>query len=286
MGNQLLTFIMQQCDSLTATMSPSIDSIGLHIVLSLATIMLVWFGVQEALASAQGGPGFNMGKFLNFFILITFAYMFVKYYDSTIPGIGYSLKGFISQGTTSLAQTIGQDGIQSMFQSIDAALAKSGPGMALFTAPYMLFAYAITQIALSVLTGLVTVILAYGAVAGTIIGLLGPIFIPFLVIEKLEFLFWGWFKAYLSFAFYKVVAAATMSVLGHLFITYYAKLADFTSPLTLVKNLPFLIVLVVVNVFLILKIPAITASIFSGSSSGHDAGMGAVTGAITAGLMR
>jgi type IV secretory pathway VirB6-like protein len=286
MGNQLLTFIMQQCDSLTATMSPSVDAIGLHIVLSLATIMLVWFGVQEALASAQGGPGFNMGKFLNFFILITFAYTFVRYYDSAIPGIGYSLKGFISQGTTNLAQTIGQDGIQSMFQSIDTALAKSGPGMAMFTEPYMLFAYTITQIALSVLTGLVAVILAYGAVAGTIIGLLGPIFIPFLVIEKLEFLFWGWFKAYLSFAFYKVVAAATMSVLGHLFITYYAKLADFTSPLTLVKNLPFLIVLVVVNVFLILKIPAITASIFSGSSSGHDAGIGAVTGALTAGIMR
>jgi type IV secretory pathway VirB6-like protein len=259
-------------------MSPSVDAIGLHIVLSLATIMMVWFGVQEALASAQGGPGFNMGKFLNFFMLISFAYMFVKYYDSSIPGIGYSLKGFISQGTTSLAQTIGQDGIQSMFQSIDAALAKSGPGMAMFTAPYLLFAYISTQIGLSVLSAIAAVILAYGAV-------LGPIFIPFLIIEKLEFLFWGWFKAYLSFAFYKVVAAATMSILGHLFITYYANLTDFTNPLTLIKNLPLLIVLVVVNVFLILKIPAITASIFSGSSSGHDAGMGAITGAITAGIM-
>src|SRR5665213_2357520 len=97
MGNQILTFITQQCDTLTATMSPSVDAIGLHIVLSLATIMMVWFGVQEALASAQGGPGFNMAKFLNFFMLISFAYMFVKYYDSSIPGIGYSLKGFISQ---------------------------------------------------------------------------------------------------------------------------------------------------------------------------------------------
>jgi type IV secretory pathway VirB6-like protein len=286
MGNQLLTFIMQQCSTLTATMSPSVDTIGLHIVLSLATIMMVWFGVQEALASSRGGPGFDMAKFLNFFMLISFAYMFVKYYDSSIPGIGYSLKGFISQGTTSLAQTIGQDGVQSMFQSIDTALAKSGPGMAMFTAPYMLFAYAITQIGLSVLSAIVAVILAYGAVAGTIIGILGPIFIPFLIIEKLEFLFWGWFKAYLSFAFYKVVAAATMSVLGHLFISYYATLTDFSNPLTLIKNLPFLIMLVVVNVFLILKIPAITASIFSGSSSGHDAGMGAVTGAITAGIMK
>jgi hypothetical protein len=286
MGNQILTFITQQCDTLTATMSPSVDTIGLHIVLSLATIMMVWFGVKEALASSRGGPGFDMAKFLNFFMLLSFAYMFVKYYDSSIPGIGYSLKGFISQGTTSLAQTIGQDGIQSMFQSIDAALAKSGPGMVLFNTPYLIIAYLGTQMMLSVLTAVAAVILAYGALAGTIIGILGPIFIPFLVIEKLEFLFWGWFKAYLSFAFYKVIAAATLSVLGHLFITYYATLTNFSDPLSMVKNLPFLIMLVFVNIFLILKIPAITASIFSGSSSGHDAGMGALTGAITAGIMR
>src|SRR5665213_2476130 len=285
MGNQLLTFIMQQCDTLTATMSPSVDTIGLHIVLSLATIMMVWFGVQEALASSRGGPGFDMARFLNFFMLISFAYMFVKYYDSSIPGIGYSLKSFISQGTTSLAQTIGQDGIQSMFQSIDAALAKSGPGMVLFNTPYLIIAYLGTQMMLSVLTAVAAVILAYGALAGTIIGILGPIFIPFLVIEKLDFLFWGWFKAYLSFAFYKVIAAATLSVLGHLFITYYATLTNFSDPLSMVKNLPFLIMLVFVNIFLILKIPAITASIFSGSSS-HDAGMGTITGAITAGIMR
>src|ERR1700733_5438118 len=142
----LLHYITTGCDNLSATAAPLLNAIGLRMVLSLATIMMVWFGIQEALASAQGGPGFNMGKFLNFFMLISFAYMFVRYYDSSIPGIGYSLKGFISQGTTSLAQTIGQDGIQSMFQSIEAALAKSGPGMAMFTAPYLLFAYISTQI--------------------------------------------------------------------------------------------------------------------------------------------
>ena len=285
MGNSLLNFIMQQCDNLTATMSPNVDAIGLRIVLSLATIMLVWFGVQEALASAQGGQGFSMAKFMNFFILITFAYTFVKYYDNAIPGLGYSLKGFISQGTTDLAQTIGQDGINSMFQAIDAALAKSGPGMAMFTAPYMMVAYLINQISLAVLAALISVIIAYGEIAAAIIGLLGPIFIPFLVIEKLEFLFWGWLKAFLSFSFYKVIAAATMSILGHLFMAYSTNLIDFTNPIKMLQNFPFIILLVVVNIFMIIKIPAITASIFSGSSSGHDAGMGAITGAITAGLM-
>ena len=285
MGQQLLNFITAQCDSLTATMSPTLDGIGLHIVIALATIMLVWFGVQEALASAQGGPGFSMAKFLSFFLLITFAYCFVKFYDSSIPGIGYSLKSFISQGTTNIAQSIGQDAIGQMFQDIDGALAKSGPGMVMFTAPYMMVAYVISQLALCVLEALVAVILAYGALAGAIIGILGPIFIPFLVFDKLEFLFWGWVKAYLSFAFYKVVAAATMSILGHLFVSYYASSIDFTNPIAMIKDFPFLVMLIVVNIFLILKIPAITATIFSGHAGGHDAGTGIATSLAVRGLM-
>ena len=285
MGFTLLNFIAAQCQSLTASTAPTIDAMGLRIVLSLATIMLVWFGIQEALASSRGGQGFDMARFLNFFILITFAYTFVLYYDSSIPGIGYSLKSFISDGTTDLANLIGHDATASMLQSIDASLQKSGPGMAMFTAPYMIVAYLINQISLAVLAALISVIIAYGEIAAAIIGLLGPIFIPFLVIEKLEFLFWGWLKAFLSFSFYKVIAAATMSILGHLFMAYSTNLIDFTNPIKMLQNFPFIILLVVVNIFMIIKIPAITASIFSGSSSGHDAGMGAITGAITAGLM-
>ena len=57
-----LILIKNGCDNLTATVSPSIDSLGLRMVIALATIMLVWFGVQEALASAQGGPGFSLPK--------------------------------------------------------------------------------------------------------------------------------------------------------------------------------------------------------------------------------
>src|SRR6202030_4736445 len=96
----------QGCQSLAATAAPSITAMGIHIVLALATIMLVWFGVQESLAAAHGGPGFNMGKFLNFFLLITFAYVLVAYYDSAIPGFGYSLKGFINGGSQCPVQVI------------------------------------------------------------------------------------------------------------------------------------------------------------------------------------
>jgi hypothetical protein len=52
-----LILIKNGCENLTATVSPSIDSLGLRMVVALATIVLVWFGVQEALASAPGWPG-------------------------------------------------------------------------------------------------------------------------------------------------------------------------------------------------------------------------------------
>src|ERR1700748_1006912 len=121
-----LILIKNGCDNLTATVSPSIDSLGLRMVISLATIMLVWCGVQEALASAQGGPGFSLPKFISFFMLITFAYSFVKFYDSSIPGIGYSLKGFISGGTSSLVDYIGHDSSQEIQTTIQSALGKMG----------------------------------------------------------------------------------------------------------------------------------------------------------------
>lgn len=276
-----LILIKNGCDNLTATVAPSVDSLGLHMVLSLATIMLVWFGVQEALASSQGGAGFSMGKFLNFFMLITFAYCFVKFYDGSIPGIGYSLKGFVSGGTSSLVDYIGQDSTQEVQNTIHAALAKMGTMSPSFTEPYTLLCTYTVQIILSILTALIAVIIAYGAIAATIVGLLGPIFIPFMVFDKTEFLFWGWLRAFLGFEFYKVVAAATLSVMSHLLIGYFTSGAmNVDDPGKLASTMPALLMLCFVAGFILLKIPAMTASLFSGHTGGHDGGMSIATSAI------
>ncbi len=282
-----LILIKNGCDNLTATVAPSMDSLGLHMVLSLATIMLVWFGVQEALASAQGGPGFSVAKFLNFFLLITFAYCFVKFYDGSIPGIGYSLKGFVSGGTSSLVDYIGSDSTQEVQNSIHAALSKMGTLSPSLTEPYTLLCTYTVQIVLVVLTALIAVIIAYGAIGASIIGLLGPIFIPWMVFDKTDFLFWGWLKAFLGFEFYKVVAAATMSVMSHLLIAYLTSGAtNIDAPQRLVTVMPGLLMLCFVAGFILLKIPAMTASLFSGHTGGHDAGMGIASGMITAALLQ
>ena len=281
----VLNWITQGCDTLTSTASPSIDALGLHICIALATIMLVWFGVQEALASAHGGPGFCMGRFLSFFMLITFAYTMVKFYDSPIPGVGYSFRGFINGGAQYLVSVIGSDSATSIQNTLSQAQAANGPGMMKAVMnPYYAMVYVIIQVLIAVLAAAVSAIVAYGAVASAVIGLLGPIFIPFLVFDKLEFLFWGWLRAFIGFCFYKVLAAAVLSILAHLLAGYYTQVVAFSDPGSMVQELPLLILLVFVNIYILFKVPAMTQSLFGGHTGGHDGGMGVAMMAIRAAL--
>ena len=280
----VLNWITQGCDALTATASPTIDALGVRMCIALATIMLVWFGVQESLASTHGGQGFHMGKFLSFFMLITFAYTLVRFYDSSIPGVGQSFRGFINGGAQYLVSVIGSDSITSIQNTLNQAQATSGPGMvkALMN-PYYAIVYVIIQVLIATFSAAVSAIVAYGAIASAVVGLLGPVFIPFLVVDKLEFLFWGWLRAFIGFCFYKVLAAAVLSILAHLLAQYYTELVNFSDPGNMVQELPLLILLVLVNIYILFKIPAMTMSIFSGSSGGHGGGMG---GMITTAILR
>ena len=280
----LFQIISQGCQSLAAATAPSVSAMGIHIVIALATMMLVWFGVQEAVASFEGGPGFSMGKFLNLFMLLTFAYAMVNYYDSSIPGLGFSIKGFIDGGTANLVNIIGADGSTTILKEIHAASSKTGPSiLSSLMSPYYAIVYFAVQLLLGIMAAVVSAILAYGAIASTIIGLLGPIFIPFLVFDKLDWLFWGWLKSYLGFSFYKVVAAAAMNVLAQVLTNYYIQLGQsFSDPSLLVETLPLLILLVLVNVYILFKIPAMTQSLFSGHTSGGSSGLGMAMMAIRA----
>jgi type IV secretory pathway VirB6-like protein len=227
-----------------------------------------------------------MGRFLNLFMLLTFAYAMVNYYDTSIPGLGFSIKGFIDGGTINLMNVIGSDGSTTMLNEIHSASSKTGPSMLnSVMSPYYAIVYFVVQFLLAMLAAIISAILAYGAIAATIIGLLGPIFIPFLVVDKLDWLFWGWLKAYLGFSFYRVVTAATMNVLSHVLTNYYIQLGQSVSdPSLMVQTLPLLVLLVLVNVYILFKIPTMTHSLFTGGTGGHGGGLGLAMMAIRAAM--
>jgi len=177
---------------------------------------------------------------------------------------------------------IGNDSTQEVQNTIHTAVGKIGSLSPSFTEPYTLLCSYTVQIVLTILTGLIAVIIAYGAIGATVVGILGPVFIPWMVFEKTDFLFWGWLKAFLGFEFYKVVAAATLSIVSHLLISYLTSGAmNIASPQSLITLMPALLMLCFIAGFVLFKIPTMTATLFSGHVGGHSSGLsGLVTAAV------
>jgi hypothetical protein len=62
----------------------------------------------------HGGPGFSMGKFLNFFHAHHLCLHDGEVLRQLNPGVGYSLKGFINGGAQYLVSVIGTDSVTSI----------------------------------------------------------------------------------------------------------------------------------------------------------------------------
>ena len=76
-----------------------------------------------------------------------------------------------------------------------------------------------------------------------------------------------------------------MNVLAQVLTNYYIQLGQSVSdPSTIVQTLPLLVLLVLVNVYILFKIPTMTHSLFSGGIGGHGGGLGVAMLAIRAGI--
>ena len=80
--------------------------------------------------------------------------------------------------------------------------------------------YAVTVLCLLAAQAAVFAVIAFGYMAAAMAVLLGPIFIPFFIVPHMEWLFWGWLKSLIQYAFYPVVANAYLYVFGNLLIHF------------------------------------------------------------------
>jgi hypothetical protein len=71
------------------------------------------------------------------------------------------------------------------------------------------------------------------------------------------------------------VAAATLNILSHVLTNYYNQLGQSLSdPSLIVQTLPLLVLLVLVNIYILFKIPTMTHTLFTGGTGGHGGGLG------------
>ncbi len=117
------------------------------------------------------------------------------------------------------------------------------------------------------------VVIAYGFIATAVCVLVGPVFIPFFIVPKLEWLFWGWFRAFIQYAFYQVIAAAVVFIIGNLILGVLKLPTGTISTVQLMGWFPVLFITFLGSIYALLKIPALTNHIFSGTAGGTSVGI-------------
>jgi len=98
-------------------------------------------------------------------------------------------------------------------------------------------------------------VIAYGYVASAVCVLIGPVFIPWFIVPKLDWLFWGWLKAFIGFCFYQAVASAFIFVFSQVVVGIFRVIGTLSIS-NIVTLLPALFTLVFVCIYGLHKIPA------------------------------
>jgi hypothetical protein len=265
-----LQFIFKAINDLLTQNLGFFDAMGQNLFRAFATILISWYGVKSALAAASGKSPFHFDNFASLLLTISLGFGMVNYYSNPIPGIGTSFHNLITNEAQFLATKINQAELQTVTERVaDFESRMDSPGIADFLGTII---YAIVIILLAAAQAIAIVVIAYGFIATAVCVLVGPIFIPFFIVPKLEWLFWGWFRCFLQYAFYQVIAAAVVFIIANLILGILNLQPTGTiSTAQLIGWFPVLFITFVASIYVLLRVPSLTNHIFSGTSGGSSA---------------
>jgi hypothetical protein len=267
-----LQYIFQAINTLLTQNLGFFDAMGQNLFRSFATILVVWFGVKSALAAAGDRSPFQFDHFASLLLTISFGFAMVNYYSTPIPGIGVSFHNLVTDEAQFLASRIDQAQLQTIIQGVadfESRITSPSWGDIAGTAIYVS-----VIILLAAAQAVSLVVIAYGFVATAVCVLVGPVFVPFFIIPKLEWLFWGWFRCFLQYAFYQVIASAVVSIMAKLMLAVLKLPPGGTlSTVQLIAWYPVLFITFLASIYVLLKVPSLTNHIFSGTAGGSSAGL-------------
>lgn len=235
-----LVLLLQQAgiflDQLQAAVVPAVAGAGMDLWRGLAAIMIVWTGTQMALSGHL-----NMAAVVRLVIGLSIPLGMLQFYTVALPGAGDSVPNLIAGMGGWLQERIVGTTLLDIWQEIETAVgawtglftrgrAVGGVFMAVWRAVTdpiavvdAVFDLTVTVVLMSItLLGLLTVFaigqaqVMWAQIALGIAILLGPVFIPWIIVPPLSFLFWGWFRTVINYSLYGAVAAAVFQVVGRI----------------------------------------------------------------------
>jgi hypothetical protein len=267
-----LQYIFQAINTLLTQNLGFFDTMGQNLFRSFATILIAWYGIKSALSAASGKYPFHFDNFASLVLTISFGFAMVNYYNAPIPGVGTSFHNLVTDEAQFLSSQIDQAQLQTVVTQVaDFESRMDSPtwGDVLGT-----LIYVIVTILLAAAQAAAIVVIAYGFIATAVCVLVGPVFVPFFIVPKMEWLFWGWFRCFIQYAFYQVIASAVVYIIGNLILgVLQLPPAGTLSTVQLIAWFPVLFITFLASIYTLLKIPALTNHIFSGTAGGSTAGI-------------
>jgi hypothetical protein len=258
----LVPTVQQAITNLLTTYEPEFLSFGFRLFMAFAVVLLSWQGIKMMFSG--GGLGDQLFDFAKLLLFISFGYTLIAYYESPIPGIGVSFSNLITDQAGYFQSVLEARAFENIYQHFDDLQNHFLQPGAWSLLANLIYWTVLVLIALAKAVSLA--VIAFGMIATAVCGLLGPLFVPFLIVPKLDFLFWGWLRSYIQYSFVPVVAIAFLMIFERFVYRYVTTLPTTITPADYgVYGLQAFAVLVTFCVG-ILMVPSLTNSIFCGSS--------------------
>jgi hypothetical protein len=256
----LIPTIQQAITNLLTVHEPEFLRFGYGLFMALATIVIAWQGIKMMLSG--DGMGEQMFDFAKLLLFVAFGYAFITFYESPLPGIGVSFSNLISDQAhyfQSILEARAFDNIYRHFDDLSSHFMQPDAWSILAN---LIYWTVLLLVALA--KALSLAVIAFGLIASAVCALLGPIFVPFFIVKQLDWLFWGWLKAFIQYSFIPVVAIAFLMIFEQFVYRYVTTLPPtITSAEYGVYGLQAAAVVLTFCTGILL-VPSLTASIFSG----------------------
>ena len=292
------SFLDTALESLTAAAGAEIFTLGNQMFGGLALIVVVLSGLKIAF-----GGGLQPWELMRVVIGIWIPWVMLQFYTVNLPGMVFTFPHMIVAGGNWLNDLLVDDSVASVQEELtklfkelsDAqeAAVESGDLLDVLTSGFQATMTQITAFFVVLFMALMMLVLSavtyaqviWAQIALAILIIVGPIFIPFLVFEPLAFLFWGWFRAMITYSLYAVIAGAVLRVFSAVGIAFITSMGqadlNFTSlmdvGLWMLAVVPFFIAGILAS----LKIGELASMLVTGGGAGGSGLMGMIS---TAGM--
>jgi len=256
----LLPTIQQAITNLLTVYEPEFLRFGYTLFLAFATILICWQGIR--MMFSHDGLGEQMFDFAKLLLFVSFGYAFITFYQAPLPGIGVSFSNLITDQTFYFQSVLEARSFDNIYRHLDTLSdAFMQPDAWSILANLL---YWTVLLLVAVAKALSLAVIAFGLIASAVCALLGPIFVPFFIVPKLDWLFWGWLKSFVQYSFIPVVAIAFLMVFEQFVFRFVTTLPPTITQAEYGIYALQSVAVIVTFVVGMLLVPSLTSNIFSG----------------------